>query len=57
MIYEMNSMTPQRQALIDLVIEQIMEDVHNYDMNSIEELLTFVDDKYLVGYLSEEKAP
>ena len=49
-------MTPQKQALVDLVIEQIMEDVRNYDMTAIEELLSHINDEFLVSYLSEEKA-
>ena len=43
------------QDLVDAVLEQIVEDVHNSDLTAIEELLGNVDKKDLVAFLSEEK--
>lgn len=40
-----------RQELIDKVIDQINYDVVSGDVSAIEELLKFVDSKYLMGYL------
>jgi hypothetical protein len=39
--------------LIDKVIEQIRTDIENEDLTAIEELLRFVPEKYLRGFLSE----
>ncbi len=44
-----------RSPLIDIVLEQIREDVQIGDFSSIEELLQFVPEVYLRGYLTEEK--
>lgn len=45
--------------LIDDVIEQIKHDVEQGDTTAIEEFLmialNYVPEKYLIGYLSEEK--
>ena len=43
------------EDLVDAVLDQILEDVHNSDMTAIEELLGNVDKKDLVAFLSEEK--
>ena len=47
-------MSKTQQKLIDAVLEQIKEDVELGDVTAIEELLTFVDHKWLRGYLPEE---
>jgi hypothetical protein len=39
------------QQLIDKVLDQIVRDVKAGDVTAIEELLTFVPEKYLKGYL------
>lgn len=44
-----------QQELIDRVIERIKEDINYGDETAIDELLTFVDKKYLVGFLPEEE--
>jgi hypothetical protein len=43
-----------KQKLIDKVIEKIKEDIQNEDLTAIDELLNFVDEKYLIGFLPEE---
>jgi len=43
------------QELIDRVIQKIKEDVEYGDETAIDELLNFVDKKYLVGFLPEEE--
>jgi len=43
------------KVLFDIVLEQIREDVQIGDFSSIEELLQFVPEVYLRGYLTEEK--
>lgn len=43
------------QKLIDRVIQKIKEDIDNGDETCINELLTFVDKKYLFGFLPEEE--
>ena len=40
-------------ALIDKVLEQIVKDVHNADLTSIEEMIRFVPVDILEGFLSE----
>ena len=42
------------QELIYDVIEQIIQDVHNGDLSSIEELLKTVPESTLMGFLIEE---
>ena len=42
------------QIVIDLVLEQIKKDIAAGDVTAIEELLTAVPMKNLVGYLPEE---
>lgn len=42
-----------RQAVIDLVLEQIVKDVESSDLTAIEELLKDVPDTKLIGYLPE----
>lgn len=41
------------QQLIDDVIEQIKKDIADGDVTAIDELLKFVPEKYLKGYLPE----
>ena len=43
-----------KQALVDLVIEQILIDVERKDLTAIEELLMKVDSWSLQGYLSDD---
>ena len=43
-----------KQKLIDAVIEQIKEDVASGDLTAVDELLTFVPEKNLKGYLPED---
>ncbi len=40
------------QALIDAALEQIIIDVQNKDLTAIEELLSKINDEYLIGFLS-----
>jgi hypothetical protein len=42
--------------LIELVLKQIVEDVKVGDLTAIEELLSFVPTKNLIGFLTEEKS-
>jgi hypothetical protein len=44
-----------REALIDKVLDQMREDLINHDLTAIEELLKFVPDANLIGYLPEEE--
>ena len=44
------------EKLIDMVLEQIKADVESGDLTATAELLKFVPEKYLVGYLPEERA-
>jgi hypothetical protein len=39
--------------LIDRVLAQVERDVYEGDLTAIEELLRFVPEQYLVGFLSE----
>jgi|TARA_R110002072_G_scaffold72581_1_gene173392 hypothetical protein len=48
-------MTPELQNLIDKVIDQIVIDVNAKDLTSIEELLKFVPEENLIGFLPEEE--
>lgn len=43
------------RVLIDLVVEQIGEDVHNLDFTAIEELVQYIPENVLREYLTEEK--
>ena len=40
-----------KQRLIDKCLERIKEDVYSGDVTAIDELLSFVPEKYLKGYL------
>ena len=42
-----------REDLIDLVLDQIVQDVGNKDFTAIEELLNFVPETNLKSFLSE----
>jgi hypothetical protein len=44
-----------REELIDKVLYQMREDLINHDLTAIEELLKFVPDANLIGYLPEEE--
>ncbi len=42
-----------KQELIDSVLDQIEIDVRIGDMTALEELLKFMPEQYLIGYLPE----
>lgn len=42
-----------KQQLIDLVIEEMKKDIASGDVTAIDELLQFVPEEYLKGYLPE----
>jgi hypothetical protein len=42
-----------KQELIEAVIKQIQEDIQRGDLTALEELLMFVPNTYLNGYLKE----
>lgn len=44
-----------KQELIERVIEQIKDDLANYGVEAIEELLNFCPVENLIGYLTEEE--
>jgi len=46
-------MITEREELMDLVIEQIIQDVQNKDFTAIVELLSFVPETNLKSFLSE----
>jgi len=46
-------MNSHLNGLIELVINQIKEDLEGGDLTALEELLTKVPVKYLIGFLSE----
>ena len=48
--------TTQKNNLLTLVIEQIKEDMRDDYLESLEELLNFIPNENLLGYLQEEKA-
>lgn len=41
--------------LIERVVEEIKKDLLFNDVEALEELLSFIDKKYLIGYLPEEE--
>ena len=47
-------MEKSTQDLIDLVIEQIKTDIRDGDTTAIDELLSFLPKKNLIGYLPED---
>jgi hypothetical protein len=47
-------MKPNKEHLISKALEQIVRDVSNQDLTAIEELLKFIPDEYLIGFLTEE---
>jgi hypothetical protein len=49
-------MEEKKQKLITQVIEQIKEDINDNYLESLEELLNFIPNENLLGYLQEEKA-
>ena len=50
----MNEQT--KQNLLRQVIEQIKEDINDNYLESLEELLNFIPNENLLGYLQEEKS-
>lgn len=44
----------KKQELVEKVVEQIKDDLADYGVEAIEELLFFCPTKNLVGYLPEE---
>ena len=44
----------EREALLSRVLAPIVEDVRNDDLTAIHELIGFLDDKWLKGYLPEQ---
>lgn len=58
--YEVSSMfkiaekPKTKEELVDMVIDQIKNDINCGDVDSLSELLRFVDDKTLIAYLPEE---
>ena len=44
-----------KEVLVDRVIYQIQMDLENMDTTAIAEMLSKLDDKYLIAYLPEEK--
>jgi hypothetical protein len=49
-------MEEKKQKLITQVIQQIKEDINDNYLESLEELLNFIPNENLLGYLQEEKA-
>jgi hypothetical protein len=45
------------QQLIDNVLNQISQDVRNFDLTAIEELIKSIPQEVLTAYLPEEVAP
>ena len=54
---EINLSEKQKDRLVDLVIEQIKEDFAMGDETAIDELLKFVPDENLIGFLPDEDQP
>jgi hypothetical protein len=52
----MTNTTTQKNNLLALVIEQIKEDMRDDYFESLEELLNFIPNDNLLGYLQEDKA-
>jgi nucleoid-associated protein YejK len=47
----------QKQSIVDQVIEQIKKDLQMGDETAIDELLKFVPDEYLIGFLPDDDQP
>ena len=45
------------QQLIDDVLNQILQDVRNFDLTAIEELIKNIPQEVLTAYLPEKVAP
>ena len=45
------------QQLIDDVLNQILQDVRDFDLTAIEELIKNIPEEVLIAYLPEEVAP
>ena len=43
-----------KQQLIDDVLNQILQDVKDFDLTAIEELIKNIPEEVLIGYLPEE---
>ena len=44
-----------KQMLLDRVVDQIKRDIELSDVSAVEELLKFIDDEFLIGYLPEDQ--
>jgi len=54
-IFQMVKLTEeQKQKVVDECIEQIKDDLLMGDETAIDEILKFVPDEYLLGFLAEE---
>jgi len=47
----------QKQSIVDQCIERIKEDLKYHDETAIDELLKFVPDEYLIGFLPDDDQP
>jgi len=45
------------QQIIDDVLNQILQDVKDFDLTAIEELIKNIPEEVLIAYLPEEVAP
>ena len=45
----------EKQKLIDMALDRIIEDVWDGDLTAIEELLGFTPDENLVGYIADDE--
>ncbi len=54
---EINLSEKQKDRLVDIVIEQIKKDFAMGDETAVDELLRFIPDENLIGFLPDEDQP
>lgn len=54
---EINLTEDQKQRIVDQCIEQIKQDLKYGDETAIDELLKFVPDEKLIGFLPDDDQP
>jgi len=55
--YNQQESVTMNQQIIDDVLNQILQDVKDFDLTAIEELIKNIPEEVLIAYLPEEVAP
>jgi hypothetical protein len=57
LLHHLTESVTMNQQLIDDVLNQILQDVRDFDLTAIEELIKNIPEEVLIAYLPERIAP